>query len=231
MKKIKTTLLLLFLGLPFLATAQWSAQVFAGGGPAFETAYEVNQIINSRYEQRQPTLSDFGYTFQGGIYAQYFINQKFGFNIGLGYQYAKSQELVNVSSPNGGLKNWHSESIKIPFNLLWSPGRSHHSVFNLGLATHFNVMKHYVIASNSQTNYQYPVFVSAQLGYMHRLGKRFLIGIQFERDLSWYSKTVTYDVSFASYNYSQANIFDSRYFTSAQIILSYRLFGKDGKKR
>lgn len=219
MKKVKTTLLLLFLGLPFLATAQWSARLFVGGGYAMETAYEVLQNNYSKIEQHQLHYADNGYTFQGGINVQYFISPKFGFGTGLGYQYSKTSGFISTPPPEG--TNWHSESLKIPFNFLWSPGKLHHSVFNIGLATHFNLMVRYVV--NYKTNYQYPVFTSAQLGYTHRLGERLQLGIQFEKDLGWYSRTAYYETNTTS--------FDPRYFTSLQVILSYRLFGKDGKKR
>ena len=221
MKKIKTTLLLLFLGLPFLATAQWSVQVFAGGGTAFETAHQEKQNTYFRIKNSKTTDGAVGYTLQGGISVQYLINGRFGFGTGLGYQYSKTSGPVIYTTPNGTLPDWHAESLKVPFNFLWSPGKHHHSVFNAGLATHFNLMSYETYGGVS--NDQYPVYASAQLGYAYKLGKRFQAGILLETDLGWYARTASY--------MSTTTTFANRSFTSAQIILSYRLFGKDGKKR
>ncbi|MBE0651073.1 MAG: outer membrane beta-barrel protein [Bacteroidales bacterium] len=215
----KSLFLFLLLCIPFWATAQWSVRAYAGGGFAYETANEVLQNNYSKVEQNQLQYGDYGYTFQGGINAQYFISRKFGFGTGLGYQYSKTSGFISTPPPEG--TNWHSESFKIPFNLLWSPGKMHHSFFNIGLSTHFNLMKRYVV--NYKTNYQYPVFSSVQLGYTHKLGEQFQLGIQFEKDLGWYSRTAYYETNTTS--------IDPRYFTSLQIIFSYRLFGKDGKKK
>jgi len=130
-----------------------------------------------------------------------------------------------IPSLNGTMPNWHSESLKIPFNFLWSPGnKSHHSVFNMGLAIHFNLMPYETFGGVS--NDQYPVFSSAQLGYAYRLGKRFQAGTLLETDLGWYARTTAY-----TSDQPPTTIFANRSFTSAQIILSYRLFGKYGKKR
>lgn len=216
----KTLLLFSLLWLPFLASAQWSVQITAGGGSAAESAVAVKQVIYSRAETKQETTSDFGYSFQGGIDVQYFINSKIGFGTGLGYRYSKSRVLT-VLSPSGE-KNWHAESIKIPFVFLWSPGESHRSVFNVGMATHFNLMR-YDIASSVETNNQNPVFTSAQLGYAYKLGERFQVGILLDRDISWYSRTTNY--------LSETTLFYDRYFTSLQLTLSYRLFGSSKDKK
>ncbi len=222
MKKIKTTLLSLLLCLPFWATAQWSVRVFAGGGSANETANQEKQLTYFRIKNSKITDIAAGYTFQGGINVQYFICPKFGFCTGVGYQYSKTVGLLDFITSYGVHPNWHSESIKIPFNFLWSPGKRHHSVFNAGLATHINLMSYGTFGGLS--NDQYPVFTSAQLGYAYKLGKRFQAGILLESDIGWYARTTSYEPS-------QTTIFANRSFSSAQIILSYRLFGKDGKKR
>ncbi len=216
----KSLFLFLLLCIPFWATAQWSVQAFAGGGAAYESAYEVFRNNSSGLEQHQLHYADNGYTFQGGINVQYFISPKFGFGTGFGYQYSKTSGFVSMPPPEG--TNWHSESLKIPFNLLWSPGKLHRSVFNIGLATHFNLMQRYDV-SYYESNYQYPVFVSVLFGYTHSLGKRFQWGVLFEKDLSWYSRT--------DYMETHITVLDPRHFTSLQVIFSYRLFGKDGRKR
>ena len=154
------------------------------------------------------------------------INPKFGFGTGLGYQYEYSGLITDpeMEAPYRG-SHWHSESLKIPFNFLWSPrNKSHHSIFNFGLATHINLMSYGTFWGVS--NDQYPVFASAQLGYAYRLGKQFQAGILLEIDLGWYARTTAYIP-----DQMPAYVFANRSFTSAQIILSYRLFGKEGRKR
>jgi hypothetical protein len=156
---------------------------------------------------------------------QYFINRRFGFGTGLGYQY-KYSDIITLPEDYAPYHKgkWHSESLIIPFNFLWSPGKRHHSVFNAGLATHINLMPYETYWG--VYNDQYPVFVSAQLGYAYRLGKRFQMGLLMETDLGWYARTAAYTP-----DQTNAIIFANRSFTSAQIILSYRLFGKEGKNR
>jgi hypothetical protein len=221
----KSLSLFLLLCLPFLAPAQWSVRIFAGGGPAFEAAHEEKQIDNYRVEKSKVTDNGFGYSFQGGVNMQYFINRRFGFGTGLGYQY-KYSDIITLPEDYAPYHKgkWHSESLIIPFNFLWSPGKRHHSVFNAGLATHINLMPYETYWG--VYNDQYPVFVSAQLGYAYRLGKRFQMGLLMETDLGWYARTAAYTP-----DQTNAIIFANRSFTSAQIILSYRLFGKEGKNR
>ncbi|MBN2637596.1 MAG: outer membrane beta-barrel protein [Bacteroidales bacterium] len=221
MKKIRTLLFIFTVCLPFWSTAQWSVNFFAGGGPAHETANQEKQVTYFRLKDSKTTYGNAGYTFQGGINVEYFINQKIGFGTGVGYQYSKTDGLpVGFSTPTGELPNWHSESIKIPFNFLWSPGKSHRSVLNVGLATHFNLMSYGTFGGLS--NDQNPVFTSAQAGYTYRLGKGFQIGIVIETDLSWYARTTSYPS-----DQPPTTVFANRSFSSAQLILSYRLFGKN----
>ncbi len=212
MKSLWFSLALLFL--PLWATAQWSLQAFAGGGFAYESASEVYQNHNSGLEQPQLPYADYGYAFQAGIQVQYFINTTFGLESGLGYLYNRSSGYISMPPPQG--THWHSESLKIPFNFLWSPGKRHHAVFHVGLSTHFNLMPRYEVTYDYRSNYQYPVFTSAQLGYSYKLGERSQLTIEFEKDLGWYARS--------SYYETHITVLDPRSFTTLQLLYSYRLF-------
>ena len=66
----KSVFLFLLLGLPFLATAQWSVQVFSGGGSATEMANQEKQNDYFGIKNSKTTITNPGYAFQGGISVQ-----------------------------------------------------------------------------------------------------------------------------------------------------------------
>ncbi|MBE0651624.1 MAG: hypothetical protein IH595_12400 [Bacteroidales bacterium] len=216
-------ILLLF---PFWANAQWTVQITAGGGPAMELAREVHQIVASRAEYSNGTNGYFGYSYQAGLDVQYFINSRIGIGTGVAYQYSGSKD--DLESYFGYQSQQHSSAIKIPVNLLWSPGKLHHSLFRFGLAANIGLMPYKMLNSYVTDEYA-PFFSSLVLGYSYQLGKRLNAGILINNDINWYSRVTQYNINYDSggieNNNTTENFIFNKHFFTAMIILSYRLFG------
>ncbi len=208
------------LWLPFLVSAQWSANLIAGGGLAFVTA------INPGYGSSEPQhfgYSTTGYSFQGGIEVNYFYTSRFGLGSGLIYSHSRSLMDFQANPDVTIKKYWHSETISIPLNLNWALGKARRSTIVFGLVGNINLRHHEFDAPDyrSSTYRNHPVFLGIHAGYYYNLGNRFQIGILFYRDIEWFRKEIFQNPDCTI----EPALTKERYFHTAQLTFSYRLFG------
>ena len=216
MKKIKTTLLLLFLGLPFIATAQWSVNLKAGAGYAKEIAKEVDPGGGISFS----FFSRPGYSYFGGADVEYFFSKHLGVGSGLTYAYSKSLDNY-VYSMFQTKQYWHSETLNLPLSLLWKPGAKGRSILQAGLSAKIN-LRHHQYENGLLQPFTYrdnPFFLGFHLGYEYSPIERFKVGVLLNEDIGWFLKEVGRDAN----NGKVFRSFYRHYFTP-QITLSYCLF-------
>lgn len=224
----KTIAIFILLIFPFFANAQWSFKISAGAGPGFEAIKETYRIVASQAEYGSYAQTYFGYSFQGGIKVQYFISKRFGVGTGLLYHYSQANNDDNLDlSLSYVPRSRPSNSIRIPYYLLWSPGKSHHSIFSFGLASNINLMP-YRHWGNKIIDDYVPFYTTLILGYYYRVGKRFTAGITLNHDINWYCRTTHYNYFT---NYGPYNILHERHFNSARVTMDYRLFANKKRKK
>ena len=224
----KTITILSLLMLPFFAKAQWSFQLTAGAGPGLEVVKEMIRMTPTQAELRGFTKAYAGYSFQGGMKAQYFISPRFGIGTGLLYQYGQAKNDDNLDLGLSYVSRIRpSKSIKIPFYLLWSPGKSHHSIFSFGLASNINLMPYKHWGAEIIDDY-IPFYTTLVVGYYYRVGKRFEAGISMNRDINWYCRTTHYNLTTS---FGPSNVLHERHFYSAQVTMNYQLFAKKKRKK
>jgi len=220
MKKI--SLLFGLLWLPFLVSAQWSVQMTAVAGVAAETS------ITPAYGSSEPLhfgYSTLDYSFQGGVEVNYFYTSRFGLGSGLTYSHSRSLMDFRANPDVTEKKYWYSETIKIPLNLNWALGKARRSIILLGIVGNINLRRHEFPPSGDgygPSSYRdNPFFLGIHLGYYYSLGNRLRVGILMYRDINWFSKQI-----FQNPNGTiEPALTSKRYFHTAQLTLSYRLFG------
>ncbi len=222
----KTISIFIFLVFPFFAKAQWSAYARIGAGFAGETINE-SVLLMPDYNTFKPYLSSsaLGYSFQGGLDVNYFFSTRFGLASGLDYNYAKCPGEVLLVAGDF-YSNPHSEALKIPLSLLWSPGKRHRSLLRLGLSANFGLMYNAPGITGSILWYNY-YFWGVQIGYARRWGDRFRLGLLWQRNLNWYMEEIA---GHAGTDVGSGTLFAKHYFSNLMITVSYRLLGGKGKK-
>jgi len=173
-------ILLSLLWLPFWVSAQWSVNLTAGGGIAKE--FEREEI---KSERSYSFFSTPGYSYFAGIGVYYFFSQHIGMGSGLAYSNIRSRDNL-MQNAFGITKYWHSETLKVPFSLLWAPGVSGRSILQFGFSAEINLRHHeYEKDQHSITYRDNPFFLGFHLGYEYNLSERFRLGILLNDDVTY----------------------------------------------
>ena len=213
-------ILSVLLWLPFWAAAQWSVSIKAGAGVAkeFERDNDASDLDNGLSFS---FFSTPGYSWFAGIYTDYFFSQRLGLGSGLAYSYSRSRDDLMNDAFNFN-DYWHAQTLKIPVSLLWLPGASGHSLLRFGFSGEINLRHHEFDNSQSITYRDHPFFLGVHFGYEYALSQRFRLGILLNSDVTHFLE----QVEMADFNGNVAVSY-RRYYLTAQVTLSYRIFGND----
>ena len=220
----KSIILLSLFCLPFLAAAQWTINIRAGAGTAMEFARDYDSSDNDNL----PSYSFYstpGYSYFGGIDANYFFSSHLGVETGLYYSYNRSLDDM-LHDFIGFHQYWVSQTLEIPVGLLWTPGTSGRSLLRFGFSANINLRHHEYDKNQSITYRDNPFFLRFHMGYEYGLSKMFSIGILLNTDITHFLSQVMWadtagDVVAINY---------TRFYFTPLLTLRYQLFGHSIKK-
>ena len=220
----KSIILLSLFCLPFWAAAQWTVNIRAGAGTAREFARDYTPSDHDNLPSYSSSSTP-GYSYFGGIDANYFFSSHLGIETGLYYSYNRSRDEL-MHDAFDFQKYWVSQTLEIPVGLLWTPGTSGRSLLRCGFSANINLRHHEYDKNQSITYRDNPFFLRFHLGYEYGLSKMFSIGILLNSDITRFLS----QIEWANTVGDVVAINHKRFYFTPLLTLRYQLFGHSIKK-